>query len=321
MPSTRIAAILTCHNRRDKTVACLESLRSQILAGWNPAGVGNSSMSNEERDADSLSTLDSRLSPSSTIRPQVSGFGPQVSSLSSNRYAIDVFLTDDGCTDGTSDAVLKTWPETTIIQGDGNLFWCGGMRLAWKEAAKSDPDYYLLLNDDTTLYPNAIEHLLRVCPAPSLDRIAVGAVCDPITREWSYGGLQSDHEFPMPDGHPRQCRTMNTNCALIPRAVCQRIGIFYHAYRHAMGDMDYGLVATRAEIALLETPEFVGQCSRNPTRGTWKDTNLSRAERFRKLLSVKGLPPRDWLAYCTRNCGGKWPRYFFSPLLRILAGR
>lgn len=298
MPSIRIAAILTCHNRREKTLACLRSLRAQTPVEGNP-----------EMES-------GKQACSSSETPGLSAFSFQLST-----FSIDVFLTDDGCTDGTADAVRKAWPGATIVQGDGTLFWCGGMRAAWKEAAKSDPDYYLLLNDDTTLHPDALEHLLRVCPAPSLDRISIGAVCDPVTREWSYGGLQSDHGFPMPDGQPRPCRTMNANCALIPRSIYQRIGIFHHAYRHAMGDMDYGLTATRAGIDLRETPEFVGQCSRNPVRGTWKDTRLSRAERFRKLLSAKGLPPWDWFAYCTRNCGGKWPRYFFSPMLRILAGR
>ena len=50
----------------------------------------------------------------------------------------DVFLVDDGCTDGTSEEVKKHFPEVNIIQGSGELFWSGGMRLAWETALNKE---------------------------------------------------------------------------------------------------------------------------------------------------------------------------------------
>lgn len=38
-----------------------------------------------------------------------------------NEYQIDVYLTDDGCTDDTPEAIRKQFPEVHIIKGDGNL--------------------------------------------------------------------------------------------------------------------------------------------------------------------------------------------------------
>lgn len=267
--------MLTCHNRREKTLACLRSLMAQ--------------------------------------EPGASSSG--------KRWKIDVCLTDDGSTDGTADAVRTIWPEAQIVSGDGNLFWCGGMRAAWREAAKTDPDFYLLLNDDTTLYPAAISSLLKLIPAPSLLLIGAGAVCDPTTGVWTYGGVQSEFSFPMSDGKPRPCGTLNMNVALVPRAVYQELGILHHEYRHAMGDLDYGLAARRKGYDILETPEFVGECVSNPPDGTWRDPRLGRWERLNKLCSAKGLPPRDWLAYTRRNCGRAWLRYFFSPYIRILCNK
>ena len=52
-------------------------------------------------------------------------------------YFFDVYLTDDGCTDGTPKAVAAEFPDIHIVQGDGSLFWGGGMRLAWKAAVES----------------------------------------------------------------------------------------------------------------------------------------------------------------------------------------
>ena len=53
-----------------------------------------------------------------------------------NKYAIDVYLTDDGCTDGTSAEVQKNFPQVIILKSKGDLFWNRGMINSWKEAAK-----------------------------------------------------------------------------------------------------------------------------------------------------------------------------------------
>lgn len=56
-------------------------------------------------------------------------------------YQVDVYLTNDGCTDGTPEAVKKQFPDVNIINGSGNLFWNRGMYTAWHEAAKKDYDF------------------------------------------------------------------------------------------------------------------------------------------------------------------------------------
>ena len=89
-----IAAILTCHNRKKKTLTCLADLMNQ----------------------DEISKVD-----------------------------LHVYLVDDGSTDGTSDAVKQKFPQVNILQGDGTLYWNGGMRFAFSIAKKSDYDYYLWL--------------------------------------------------------------------------------------------------------------------------------------------------------------------------------
>ena len=72
-------------------------------------------------------------------------------------FRIEVFLVDDASTDGTAYETRIQYPEVNIIQGNGNLYWNRGMRLAWETAAsKNKYDYYLWLNDDTFLKPNAI---------------------------------------------------------------------------------------------------------------------------------------------------------------------
>ena len=48
-------------------------------------------------------------------------------------YTIDVWLTDDGCTDGTPEVIVQRWADVHIVKGDGNLYWNRGMYTAWQK--------------------------------------------------------------------------------------------------------------------------------------------------------------------------------------------
>lgn len=47
-----------------------------------------------------------------------------------DNYILNVYLTDDGCTDGTPEAIAIEFPSVHIIKGDGSLFWNRGMYAA-----------------------------------------------------------------------------------------------------------------------------------------------------------------------------------------------
>ena len=313
----RIAALLTCHNRRELTVACLRALRDQVLPGWNPAGSGGP-VARGGLKGESASPSSPNSAPPSATSAQTSDFSFQPSD-----FSLEVFLVDDGSTDGTAEAVREIWPEANIIRGDGSLYWCGGMRVAWAEAAKADPDYYLLLNDDTIIAADAIAELLALAPSPHDEVIAVAPIADPETGEVACGGHLKHAPRPViPLGSPATCDTMNANCVLVPRAVYQKIGIFHRIYTHAMGDLDYGFLATRNGIRVMQAGRVLGQSTTNTTERTWLDRNLPRRERFRLLwFSPKGLPFREWATYCRRNMGWIWPYRCVSPALRILTGK
>jgi GT2 family glycosyltransferase len=265
-----IAALLTCHNRRDKTMACLQALMALELP------------------------QDCRL---------------------------DVVLVDDGSTDGTSAAVRAAFPEVEILTGPGDLYWCGGMRVAWKAAASRDPDYYLLANDDTILDRDAATSLLELVPSAEERIIAVGAIRDPETGEPTYGGVDERGMLLPATGSPRHCRTFNGNAVLIPRAVYQTLGPFHHVYTHGMGDYDYGIQARKQGVSIIQTAGMIGHCARNPETNTWRDRSLSRAKRWKLLSGPKGLPFREWMEYNRRNTGWLWPWKSITPYLRVLLGR
>ena len=133
-----VAVLLTCHNRKDKTLQCLNALYAQ-----------------QGLDVD---------------------------------YKIEVFLVDDASTDGTTAAVRLQFPDVTIIQGDGTLYWNRGMHKAWDTASKTkDFDYYLWLNDDTFLFVNAIESLLAGAEFSNQKSVICGCTLSLETNTISYG--------------------------------------------------------------------------------------------------------------------------------------
>lgn len=247
-----------------------------------------------------------------------------------------VYLVDDGSTDGTGDAVSQAYPQVKIIPGDGNLFWNGGMRLAFAEALKSDYDYYLWLNDDTILYPDALKTLLatreHLAAQGQVKAIVAGSTQDPETGELTYGGyVQFGGLYPpfkcrpVPPGETAKlCDTMCGNVVLIPREVVQIIGNLDPALTHYAGDWDYGLRAKQQGGTVWVAPGYQGTCARNqlPAPGTAPDL----AEGLKKIDRPKGLalqdvtlqPWEEWKLLMKRHGGILWPIFWLLPYRKLL---
>lgn len=107
-------------------------------------------------------------------------------------YSVDIYLTNDGCTDGTPEAIAQKFPEVEIIHSKGNLFWNRGMYTAWKEATKrKEYDYYLWLNDDTFLFDNTLNKLLLHSKQTHQQAIIVASICSSQRNETTYSGHTS----------------------------------------------------------------------------------------------------------------------------------
>lgn len=241
--------------------------------------------------------------------------------------ALEVFLVDDGSTDGTAAAVRAAYPHVRIILGNGNLFWCDGMRLAWSFASQKNPDAYFWLNDDTFLYPGALASLLKVADRFAGEPcIVVGSCRDAATGRHTYGGEIARSRHPgqtlplLPDDtETKRCDTFNGNCVLVARAAFRKLGPM-RSFGHAMADTDYGLKANRMGIAVLVAPGYLAACSRNPVAKSWRDRGLPRDQRMRLLLGRKGLPPADWWRFLWTHAGLRAFFYWPAPYLRVMAG-
>ena len=238
--------------------------------------------------------------------------------------ALDTFVLDDASTDGTAAAIAAQFPGTTLLHGDGQQYWVGGMRQAFAAAMDRDYDYYLWMNDDTTLDDGALAVLLdterRLRERGEPPAIIVGTTRDPDTGELTYGGLVRPSrwrplrwELVPPGDEPRPCETLNGNAVLIPRAVTRLVGNIDPAFIQQMGDYDYGLRAQAAGCSVWVAPGTIGTCRYHPPR-------QPRAQPFmrdwRQLSSTKELAPRPWAVFTRRWAGQLWPVYWLSPYLR-----
>lgn len=241
-----VAAMLTVHNRRDKTIACLENLTTQRL----PSGV-----------------------------------------------LLDVYLVNDGCTDGTEQAVTEQYPNVNIIQGDGSLYWNRGMWTAWDVASKKKKyDYFLWLNDDTFLLENAVRQLLDLSEHHNNAAIVVGATKASVGNKLTYGGHTRTNICPC-DGMAKEVYGFNGNIVLVPHAVFAVLGNLDYYYSHGKGDFDYALRARKAGIMMFQCGNVLGICDEHKHFATWCDPEVPICQRWKAMHSPTGMPPNEMFHY------------------------
>ena len=223
----------------------------------------------------------------------------------------DVFLTDDGSTDGTSLAVKQQFPMVTVIEGDGNLFWAGGMRLAWKRAMASNTySAYLLINDDVKLHRDFILNLLKTevhsLAVTGRQGIYSGATVESGTGNVTYGGsLITQNKFIMtsqkldPGLIPQRCDLVNANVLWVSSSVVDEIGIFEERYTHGIADYDYALRASKHKIPVWLAPGICGVCDHDHGKN-WK-SGVGLKERINWMKSPKGLAYNEYLYYIKKH--------------------
>ena len=275
----RIAVIITCFNRRSKTLSCLSTLYKAL---------------DQYNDSHKV------------------------------QISLSIYLTDDGCTDGTQEAVLNEFNDRdiNIIKGNGNLYWAGGMRKAWKAAidTKNNWDYFLLLNDDTDLLPNLFEELFDSCDYSMQHYGKVGIVSGVTSAKSdnskiTYGGdvwvnrWTARQKRVIPQGEPVLVDLTNANILLVHNSVVKMMGIFYKGFRHGNADYDYSNHARKNGFPVLITGNVCGRCDND--HGSFdeykeKIISMSLSQR-RKYFSNPLKSTSDYLCFIRRNAILRYP--------------
>jgi len=240
--------------------------------------------------------------------------------LLSSAFVVDVFLVDDGCTDGTAEAIAKSFPHVTLIKGNGSLFWNRGMHLAWKTASEYDEyDYYLWLNDDTILFETALSGLVTVSLEKNNQSIVVGSTSATCKDELTYGGRDKNGYLIEPGKEVKECISFNGNVVLFPKYVFNMVGLNDPLFSHALGDFDYGLRARKLGIQSFVAPGYLGKCDVHDQLATWCNPKKSIFQRWKAFRTPLGQNPEQFFIFERRHNGlGYAVFHYFTNHLRLL---
>lgn len=240
-----------------------------------------------------------------------------------NKISLAIYLTDDGCTDGTANAVRRICKneELHIIKGNGNCYWAGGMRLAWLEALKDKTrwEFYLLLNDDTIVKNNVFDELFYThdfsISTYGLPGIYSGITCEEFNNaNITYGGnifaskIKGSSIRLKPSKKPQMVDETNANILFVSSKVVETIGIFHDKYVHSCADYDYCMETKKNGFPTLLTANICGYCEYD---------HSSEGEEIRKLMGMTFAQRKkymsspihsdmDYLLYVKRNIPCKY---------------
>ena len=239
-----------------------------------------------------------------------------IESLINGNPSLDLrfVITDDKSSDGTAQVITEKFGKAVhVIEGTGDLFWNGGMRISMGYALNKlscNPDsfdYALLVNDDVEFYEGAIEKLLM--RLNETGGSAIAGATENEKGEMTYGCVikTSKHfakfDLLKPSDEVKQADTFNCNCVLVCKDVFLDVGLTDKKLKHSMADYDYGMMMRKKGYIIINGKGYSGKCSDNDISGSWRDTSLPAKERIAKKESPKGLPAGDWFYFVKKNYG------------------
>lgn len=201
----------------------------------------------------------------------------------------DIVFIDDGSTDETAKALRKIDSEVIILRGDGNLWWCGSVRMGVDYILNlSKPgDFIVIQNDDTYMQPDylqvlmdeSVRHGRMVLGTPNVDfesnqliynshRIGKLGAIGPAIVISSEDILETD--------------TLSGRGAIIPIEVFGVTGNFSKLFPHYAADYDFFFRAKRAGFKVAVTTKVI-------TYSTSLQPNLSRRIKSKKPPTFRDM--------------------------------
>lgn len=235
-----------------------------------------------------------------------------------------VIVIDDGSTDGTKELLRDQFPWVTVLAGDGNLWWTGGVQLGVQHVLincrglhNRDAHAIVLINDDLEFNNDFLENLLKAQKTHPHSLIG-SVVLDIDNRSLiTHGGCQIHwynaklrhlnrgsriEEFLI--NHAISVSVVSGRGVLIPLKVFDKVGNFNKKRFPQHGDMEFGVRAERSGFKLIAAYRAKVYCHFNldndvnqkTTRGIKGAIFLLTDQR-----SYLNIRERWWFAICSRK--------------------
>jgi GT2 family glycosyltransferase len=182
---------------------------------------------------------------------------------------LTVLLVDNGSIDGTARAVCESFPTVRLLREEENLGFAGGNNVGIRAALALGADYVFLLNNDTTIAPDAVARCVQTAQLHS----DAGAVCpivyfaEPPRMIWYAGAIfepSRAHSGRMLGyreldrgqfASPQETARAVGAAVLFPRAALEDVGLFDQELFFLYEDVDWSLRARRAGYRIFLAPQ------------------------------------------------------------------
>ena len=177
----------------------------------------------------------------------------------------EIIIVDNGSTDDSVKVIRGSFPEVTVLEMGKNLGFTGGNNAGIAHAVEGGADYIYLLNNDTTVEPDALEKLVEAAEEnPGAGLVApVIHDLDPPRAIWFAGSkIDLRHGAAWHDNSRQPARTERpyevpwaTGCAMLLRAGLLRdLGGFDDRYFLSWEDVDLSLRVRDAGQKVMVAP-------------------------------------------------------------------
>jgi GT2 family glycosyltransferase len=257
--------------------------------------------------------------------------------------ARQIIIVDDGSQDGTATHIRRDFPEVTVLEGDGNLWWAGAMNRGVRHALQQGYSYVLSLNNDTLVHPDFLDYLVETAEKHpgSIVGSRINFIHEP-TRIWAVGSSmhwgkgklfhllhhgEDESRVLARQTNPYPVESLTGCGTLVPARSFEEVGLYdEQRYPQYHADSEFVLrAARRGYRALVDLRAVVWNDSHNTCAVSirrFTDFFLSRrsAVYWRPILAIH----RD---YCPRHLmltsllqHYAWYLWFHDPRARRLKG-
>lgn len=184
-----------------------------------------------------------------------------------------VIVIDDGSTDGTSDWLKQNHPELTVLQGNGDLWWSGGINMGAEYAiSELEVDYLLLWNNDIKPADDYFIRLDELLSTFDNQTIAGSKILydaqDQKDVIWSFGGFfnprtgkKSMLAYNLPDSsefaQQEPVDWLPGMGTLVPKEIIREIGWWdAEIFPQYHGDSDFTFRAKTAGYKIISFPQL-----------------------------------------------------------------
>lgn len=224
-----------------------------------------------------------------------------ISRTGSEEYSVNIVIVDDGSRDGTSDWIKsQSLKNVYLLNGDGNLWWSGGVNVGVKYALQTlHADYILLWNNDVTAHESYFTELFELLNSENSYRTILGSKIytdSDLKTVWSMGGIFNPFTgkkymlgmFAKDSGEfqkPVSVDWLPGMGTVIPVSVIEKTGYWDNVnFPQYHGDSDFTYRAKLNHFDIVVYPQLKIW---NDTTNTGIRHNLNFSKLYKQLFDIK----------------------------------